>query len=771
MPERVLTVGDGDLSYSIALLRAFGTQHVELTATTLPDADEVCTTYARAAEMIAELRDVHGVKVVHGVDATQLSPSLGLFDHICFCHPHLGLSDLLDEAAHAQRHSVLLAHFLHSASALLAPGGHIHLTLCGNQPTTWEVDAHAARLGLCIVQRTTTGHPKCFFSPGAQVFEQRPSEAGWSAARKFRSGALGSRHWCGKYGYEHRRCEGDDDMSVDGSVEIIFAAGALDVTDRASEFAAATEAATAASGGDLPRRCPVCAVAIASGASLDEHVRCLAIPTLTPTERAWRDEASGKSFRTEFALASYLRQQEHARLRQPASKEQTAAAAAAAAATAAASADAAAAAAAAVAGDSASGSDARFVRMRHVVPEQGTGQRAFAWTRRTAFGSQLTSKKVALTAFNEGRILLGGSPVEPTRVLQLGDVLELLHDSTAAGRAVAAGRPNAPFVVHAIQPELAVVYKPAACRACGDYPGTLHSAMRTLLPPSVAPSPPDAATPLPCPVPVSRIETSCTGLVLVARTARALGELNELLHDESMDHGVRHTFVALVHGRPPAEWSRKERTIVWLPPPPPKRPRGRRRTREVMEGKVAVKEEAAVTEGEQGAAEEVEGAEMEEEEEEEEAEGSMESGKSGAGAGVAAGSACAAAVSVLSETDACCPVPLTTLSLECSGRRGRLCGDLCYFLRSSDMPVVGDSYALRERQSLPRYCATLKKRPQISCLGVAAVKALEGSAAGGMSIDVAVKLEVPARLLAESWSTAETASRARLERCGEQDKD
>ena len=39
-------------------------------------------------------------------------------------HPHLGLSDLLDEAAHAQRHSVLLAHFLHSASALLAPGGH-----------------------------------------------------------------------------------------------------------------------------------------------------------------------------------------------------------------------------------------------------------------------------------------------------------------------------------------------------------------------------------------------------------------------------------------------------------------------------------------------------------------------------------------------------------------------------------------------------------------------------------------------------------------------
>ena len=132
---RVLTVGDGDLSYSLALHRAFSAQIV-LTATTLPDADEVCATYARAAEILAELQ-ARGVTVLHGVDATQLDVDrLGTFDHVCFLHPHLGLSDLLDEAAHAHRHSVLMAHFLHSAAQLLTAHGHINLTLCGSQPKT-----------------------------------------------------------------------------------------------------------------------------------------------------------------------------------------------------------------------------------------------------------------------------------------------------------------------------------------------------------------------------------------------------------------------------------------------------------------------------------------------------------------------------------------------------------------------------------------------------------------------------------------------------------
>ena len=45
---RILTVGDGDLSYSLALRRCFGEQ-IELTATTLLSEAELTSTYTRAA--------------------------------------------------------------------------------------------------------------------------------------------------------------------------------------------------------------------------------------------------------------------------------------------------------------------------------------------------------------------------------------------------------------------------------------------------------------------------------------------------------------------------------------------------------------------------------------------------------------------------------------------------------------------------------------------------------------------------------------------------
>ena len=90
----VLTIGEGDLSYSLALARAFG-DAIVLTATTLPPADELAATYERASANIAELQ-ARGATVVHGVDATDISAGVqGSFDHVCFLHPHLGLSDLL----------------------------------------------------------------------------------------------------------------------------------------------------------------------------------------------------------------------------------------------------------------------------------------------------------------------------------------------------------------------------------------------------------------------------------------------------------------------------------------------------------------------------------------------------------------------------------------------------------------------------------------------------------------------------------------------------
>ena len=104
-PIRVLTVGDGDLSYSLALQRAFG-ETIQLTATVLPTEDELAATYANAAANAAELQGC-GAVVRYGVDATALATAeLGEpYEVVVFSHPHLGLADLHAQAAHAQRHN------------------------------------------------------------------------------------------------------------------------------------------------------------------------------------------------------------------------------------------------------------------------------------------------------------------------------------------------------------------------------------------------------------------------------------------------------------------------------------------------------------------------------------------------------------------------------------------------------------------------------------------------------------------------------------------
>ena len=276
-PLRVLTVGDGDLSYSLALARAYG-DRILLTATVLPTAEELVATYANAAACVEELR-ARGATVLHGVDATALAehsePRLGPQDAVVFNHPHLGLADLKETVAHARRHGVLVAHFLRSAADVLMPGGSVHLTLCGNQPKVWCAEEHAVALGFEQAQSTPTSTAQ-FSALGAPP----PAEAGWTARRRFRVGGLGSRHWLGAYGYEHRRTQSDADMRVDNSVELVF-------RWPGEEAAAAVAAAAAAAGSNGGKacgddgavfRCAVCRHEFGSAAALASHVRDLALP-------------------------------------------------------------------------------------------------------------------------------------------------------------------------------------------------------------------------------------------------------------------------------------------------------------------------------------------------------------------------------------------------------------------------------------------------------------------------------------------------------------
>ena len=80
------------------------------------------------------------------------------------------------------------------------------------------------------------------------------------------------------------------------------------------------------------------------------------------------------------------------------------------------------------AGAGGGGPGSRFERLVHHVPAEGVGQRATGWARKHAWPRKLTTKKQAAQAFKEHRVLLGGVPVEETRCLRQGDVLELLHD-------------------------------------------------------------------------------------------------------------------------------------------------------------------------------------------------------------------------------------------------------------------------------------------------------------------------------------------------------
>ena len=337
--RRVLTVGDGDLSFSLAIARAYGSA-ITLTATTLLTEVGLVETYAASAAIVAELK-ARGAAVLFGIDATTLgsaSPPLGTQDHIFFNHPHLGLADLADVQAHARRHEVLIAHFLASAMELLpvsASGGCIHLTLCGNQPVAWSVADHARRVGLpeaAILDVATMGG---LALPGegatgtaGRLHPTASAEEGWAARKRFRNGLLGSKHWLSKYGYEHRRSEGDLDMKVDRSVELIWCSrrpasgqrmahkeadqvvleaeqelppsraeqgvAAVGVELVAAETAAAESAGCAAScqaRGAPPQslhRCVICGFAFATAPALAEHVGKLGVPEDVTVLRAWR---------------------------------------------------------------------------------------------------------------------------------------------------------------------------------------------------------------------------------------------------------------------------------------------------------------------------------------------------------------------------------------------------------------------------------------------------------------------------------------------------
>ena len=108
LPCRVLTVGDGNLSFSLSLanmLRTISTKTslLQLVATTFDDQSSLHTKYPECIQITKRLERC-GAKISHRINAISLPPTLGSFSTIVFNHPHLGIED-------AACHRTLLAHF------------------------------------------------------------------------------------------------------------------------------------------------------------------------------------------------------------------------------------------------------------------------------------------------------------------------------------------------------------------------------------------------------------------------------------------------------------------------------------------------------------------------------------------------------------------------------------------------------------------------------------------------------------------------------------
>ncbi|POM81368.1 Hypothetical protein PHPALM_674 [Phytophthora palmivora] len=149
--RRILTVGDGNFSYSLALAKQHGNDpSLQLTATSYDSYDELVAKYPECKRICAQLKDL-GASVLHRVDATNICESLGVeqlkkFDSVVFNHPHCGEENV-------RRHQSLLSHFYSSALEVLEDneedeGNGILLTLAEGQPERWQAVERALSAGL-----------------------------------------------------------------------------------------------------------------------------------------------------------------------------------------------------------------------------------------------------------------------------------------------------------------------------------------------------------------------------------------------------------------------------------------------------------------------------------------------------------------------------------------------------------------------------------------------------------------------------------------------
>lgn len=206
---RILTVGDGDFSASLALIKAYN-PHYLVATTLLSSESELLKVYPHAQQILSDLQSYEeSCTIMYGVDATQLHHHSKLmhqnFDLILFQHPHLGyrtssttLNDADSSRKHTELHCQLLANYLYSAKNLLCernPNACVHLCLCGESYLKWKLTESVERLGLEF--HSVGSASKCLLS--CYLNSNNSNHERILQHKKMRRKG----HWLGRYGYRH----------------------------------------------------------------------------------------------------------------------------------------------------------------------------------------------------------------------------------------------------------------------------------------------------------------------------------------------------------------------------------------------------------------------------------------------------------------------------------------------------------------------------------------------------------------------------------------
>ncbi|MES1916079.1 MAG: hypothetical protein MHM6MM_007932 [Cercozoa sp. M6MM] len=158
--QKVLLLGDGDLSFGAALAR-MGVGSAETGALVVSTFDDLKTTQKkygkeRVTEHIAVIEQVGGT-VHHKVDATRVQETLKtdvIFDRVFFLFPHTGTSNF-NAAENIRQNASLLRCTFASVAKLLDPSqGELHLTL-KNLPiyNSWRIHDQISASPLALKNR------------------------------------------------------------------------------------------------------------------------------------------------------------------------------------------------------------------------------------------------------------------------------------------------------------------------------------------------------------------------------------------------------------------------------------------------------------------------------------------------------------------------------------------------------------------------------------------------------------------------------------------